>query len=209
MNLIQQIFQLSHQSTNNPEYGEIGNLPYHTFTLDKQGQVLACNDLQAQSVGASKESDIVGTKSYELVTPDEGEKMRVNNELILTRENVLACIEEYTRFDGKKMLAHSLKIPLRSRMNKIIGVMGLSFIEEKFVTNENIYMLTQRQQDCLYYLARGFTVKQIATALKISSRTVEHHMEAIKLKLVITRRSDLIAKALELADIKHRIMNDC
>lgn len=58
--------------------------------------------------------------------------------------------------------------------------------------------LTQRQVDCLHYLLKGMTVKQIATELSLSPRTVEHYLEAVKNKLSCNSRIELFKKAREL-----------
>jgi len=68
--------------------------------------------------------------------------------------------------------------------------------------------LTQRQEECLYYLAQGKTAKEIAIILNLSNRTVEHHLDAVKLKYCCTSRSDLISKALKLPFIKNRLRYD-
>jgi DNA-binding CsgD family transcriptional regulator len=65
--------------------------------------------------------------------------------------------------------------------------------------------LTDRQIGCLYHLVMGKTIKQTAEALKLSPRTVEHYLEAIKLKLGCRSRSDLISKALSMSVIRERI----
>lgn len=56
----------------------------------------------------------------------------------------------------------------------------------------NIAELTPRQQECLYYLARGNSMKEIARYMNISSRTVEKYIEAVKYRLRIDRRSKLV-----------------
>ncbi|HEY8659547.1 MAG TPA: LuxR C-terminal-related transcriptional regulator, partial [Hanamia sp.] len=55
--------------------------------------------------------------------------------------------------------------------------------------------LTKRQEDCLFYLAQGFTIKKIAHTLSLSPRTIEHYLENIKVKLNCYSRDELIQHA--------------
>lgn len=57
--------------------------------------------------------------------------------------------------------------------------------------------LTVRESECLFYLLRGKTVKQIAIVLKISSRTVEEYCEKLRVKFRALNKNELIEKAIE------------
>lgn len=57
--------------------------------------------------------------------------------------------------------------------------------------------LSQRQQECLFYLTRGKTAKQIARILGIHHRTVDTHIFFIKEKLACSTKEQLIEKAFE------------
>lgn len=58
------------------------------------------------------------------------------------------------------------------------------------------FPLTERQSECLFYLLRGFTVPMIAERLAVSKRTVESHIENIKLKAGCFTKQGLLEKAL-------------
>lgn len=57
---------------------------------------------------------------------------------------------------------------------------------------------TSRESECLFLLLHGKTAKEIGVFLNISSRTVETYIEHIKIKLNVSKRSEIVAKALEL-----------
>ena len=65
--------------------------------------------------------------------------------------------------------------------------------------------LTKRQLDCLFYLVKGMTIKEIAAMLSLSHRTIEHYIEAIKQKLECNSRSDLICRGLQMSEIKNKL----
>lgn len=56
--------------------------------------------------------------------------------------------------------------------------------------------LTEKQECCLFLMLRGKTIKEIAKVLKLSPRTIESHIEAIKFKFKCEKKSDIIEKAL-------------
>ena len=56
--------------------------------------------------------------------------------------------------------------------------------------------LTPRQQECVFFLIRGKTLKQIADILNLSIRTVESYVEAIKYRLNCTHKTQIIEKAI-------------
>ncbi|MEH3142011.1 MAG: response regulator transcription factor [Mycobacterium kyogaense] len=57
--------------------------------------------------------------------------------------------------------------------------------------------LTERETEILRYVAKGLTAKQIATALSLSHRTVENHVQATFRKLQVANRVELARYAIE------------
>jgi DNA-binding NarL/FixJ family response regulator len=51
--------------------------------------------------------------------------------------------------------------------------------------------LTQREREVLRYIARGYTYKEIAGALVLSTKTVESHVSAVLRKLQLSTRHEL------------------
>lgn len=58
------------------------------------------------------------------------------------------------------------------------------------------FSLPDRQSECLFFLLRRKTAKEIAKILKLSPRTVESYIEQIKFKLNCSTKSELIDKAI-------------
>lgn len=56
--------------------------------------------------------------------------------------------------------------------------------------------LTLKQEECLFFLVRGKTIKEIAKILALSPRTIERHIEIIKRKLNCRYKSELIELAI-------------
>ena len=58
--------------------------------------------------------------------------------------------------------------------------------------------LSERQNEVLFYLLRGKTVKQIARILSLSNRTVDDHLEQLRSKFQADTKHELIDKAISL-----------
>lgn len=124
--------------------------------------------------------------------------------------------------NGLISFAIDYKFPLYNLTNVLVGILGMSLVsgdtsitplsaaiqlfaefgmfdlinkKTNFDFAErkigNVYF-SQREWDCLPFLARGITAKKIAQSLGISSRTVEQHTESIKIKLNVYSKNDLI-----------------
>jgi DNA-binding NarL/FixJ family response regulator len=52
--------------------------------------------------------------------------------------------------------------------------------------------LTKREQECLHYVLRGFSAKQISRKLYRSNRTIEAHINNIKIKLKCKNKAALV-----------------
>ena len=59
------------------------------------------------------------------------------------------------------------------------------------------FTLTKRQETCLYFLVRGNRIKDIASILQLSPRTIEDHVQAILIKLNCFTKKELIEKAID------------
>lgn len=57
--------------------------------------------------------------------------------------------------------------------------------------------LTKKESECLFYIIRGGSTKQIASRFKRSPRTIEVHIEHLKQKFNCRTKAELIEKAIE------------
>jgi PAS domain S-box-containing protein len=62
--------------------------------------------------------------------------------------------------------------------------------------NQSDIELKPKESECLFYLSRGFSYKEIAKVQGITYRTVVDHIERLKLKFNVTTTANLISKAL-------------
>ncbi len=201
------------------------------YWKNKSGQYLGANPVFVRSADGFELDGILGNDDRGLCWGEsEALLMQKNDKKVVDSRQSKTVIESaYCYADQQRRLFLSHKTPLRSHKGKIIGVFGVSFIlDGKKSTSKTIedagfpagfinlndiqagldvqtYNLTIRQVDCLYYLVKGMTIKQIARELNLSPRTIEHYLDAVKIKLNCISRSELIEKALQMNAIKIRL----
>lgn len=190
----------------------------HSYTKDRNGNYLECNDNLASDTGFSNPEDMLGLCDFDLkfLTTDEKKCLRNNDIHVMKQSNIQTFMEPVTLFDNRKVICVSQKMPAYSKAKKVVGVRGISLIFERihfqtgmlFYFKNNIanflslysnylYYLTPREIEVLYHLIRGKSLKKIGDLLEISPRTSEQHLENIKLKLNLDSKEDIIEKIID------------
>lgn len=113
-------------------------------------------------------------------------------DLILLAENDRYILPKNLPIANSKIYIDNISMNLRKQ-----------FLSE--ISDEATYNLTKRQKDCLFCLVNGMTIKEIARTLHLSPKTVEHYLNAIKIRLNANTRSELIKKALQMQFIKDNL----
>jgi DNA-binding CsgD family transcriptional regulator/tetratricopeptide (TPR) repeat protein len=103
------------------------------------------------------------------------------------------------RLEALGLLDQLGAIPLAGRIRAELGTAGVRGVPRgpHRATRENPLGLTSRQTDVLQLLTEDLTNAEIADRLFISTRTVDHHVSAILMKLGATNRSEAAEKARE------------
>jgi len=166
---------------------------------------------------------ILGLSDYDIYPKETAEIYRKNDILALEKECEIIEEEPLTLPNGKIIVHLSSKTPLRNKTGKIIGVIGTSieitrFTQESSVKDtlkkvnssvKSIHKLssytkfqnlhfTPREIDVLHLLIQGQTAKKIAEHFHLSSRTIEGHIERLKIKMNANSKYDLLEKIYEL-----------
>ena len=128
----------------------VSNMPGHVYWKDTNGVYLGCNDKQAQSLGFTKGTDIIGKTDYDLPWGEGvAEKFRENDSRIINT-GITEITEEPSVMDGKKVVVLSQKAPLKDKNGNIYGILGISMniTELKIAkqTAENALQSLQKSQ---------------------------------------------------------------
>ena len=60
-----------------------------------------------------------------------------------------------------------------------------------------VVLLTKREHDVLLHLAQGLSAKEVAIKLAITARTVESHLDRLRLKTRTRNRTHMVAHAIQ------------
>ncbi len=192
------------------------------YCKDKNGKYLEFNDAFLNISGAKKYDDVIGSNDF-----DFWEKyapfMQKNDSEVFSTHLSKTIIEPSILVNKNEQVFYlSHKVPLRARSGKIIGVFGqsvlynqsvdlvnqlkqLPFSPQELSNAESATNLSKRQIQCLYYLIRGYTAKQIGKSLGLSNKTVEFYFSNLKKKLGCNSRMELIKKTINLFHIQESI----
>lgn len=175
----------------------------YVYWKDVDGIFLGCNETAASSVDLTSPTELVGQTDFDLPIRKMDANVFRKNDLLVLKEKQAVRLREFAIKKNVKTTYSTIKMPLYDDVKEIIGVLGVAWITHEQDTSAS--PLTSRQEECLGYLARGMTMKEIAYATSLSIRTVEHYLEKVKKKLRCNSRSDLIKKALRMPAIKNQM----
>lgn len=133
---------------------------------------------------------------------------RANTEIINFYLNHFELLKRFGLFFKEKLSSilndntPCIKLLSSQDVNSIFGFQNITqedidnFIEQTkikkvYIASHDVY-LSKREGECLYYLCKGRSFKEIATIIKVSPRTVEQYLVCMKRKLNVTYKSDLI-----------------
>ncbi len=201
-------------------------LPGLIVVMDCNSKFMYSNDYTAKMFGYKNEESMIGIDAYGMRCPaaDSAEDFIKQDQLVLKLNNQVNMLDIHGYADQAVKILITKKSPFKVD-DKTIGVIchcvevnnlflrdicaAVMKTDSKYFDknqkNNRSYIinspgnhskLTDREMDCLFYLLRGCTGKQIAKQLNLSPRTVETHINNIKLRLGCENKSDIIEYAL-------------
>lgn len=71
----------------------------------------------------------------------------------------------------------------------------LQSLDENYISEKNPF--TKREQEIVSHVSRGFTNREIASALSLSEKTIEFHLKSILAKTDSSTRTEAVTNALK------------
>lgn len=171
----------------------------YVFWKDLNSRFLGCNQKFLASTGRNTQQNFVESSDYDMPWAQKYADIYIKDDQNVMETGIprINYKELHQQLDGTIKTVLVSKIPLYDEYKQVKGLLGFYIdisIQEIFTT----IRLSKRQMECLFYLVRGMSAKQIARKLNLSNRTVEDYLENLKLKFDCTHRSDLVIKAIEM-----------
>lgn len=201
----------------------INELPGLVIAKDCQSRYLNISPAFAKLLGWKSAHECQGVTDYEIpckAVEFADEFIKLDKKVIDSKESMLALdIQNYSA--GWKLVLverNTLVLEIGTGLyNQCIDVSNTNLFRPYFIlhqldnklygkshrpvsyvlnNNHSPLALTEKQENCLFLLIRGKSLKEIAKILEVSPRTIEDHIEAIKHKLNCQYKSELIEKAI-------------
>lgn len=196
------------------------------LVMDKNSRFILANKVAANWTGFKSSDSMLGKTYHDMLCKASEQHDIFKNQDTLTRNrDKHVKIVGYYQYADKWQLVFGEKYPLRDNEGNLVGtvshfndVTNCNLIDlSKFLKisqhgdsiklgrEQNGYLvedhypditLPGRQSECLFFLLRGKTAKDIGKILGLSYRTVEGHIEQIKNKFQCSSKSELVEKAI-------------
>ncbi len=200
----------------------LNQLPGAIGYKDLNSNYITGNKQLAKYMGYTSAKDINGLTDFDIKSEmaELAHDYRIQDKKVIENgEEQHIDIGHYS--DGDLQLHFSIKKPLINTEGKISGtVFSCIEIKQSFLTSlyhdvikqngPGLYhiggkyvdfKLSLRESQCLFYLIRGFSAKEVANKLMLSAKTIEYYIVQLKEKFQCARKSELIDKAIALGFI--------
>ena len=190
------------------------DLSLYIFAKDKNLKYLFCNENLAEAAGLDSPSQIIGKTDYDKKKKKHADFYRRGDVKAISGETKVNIPEIQSRPKG---IANILvtKTQLMDNNENCVGVIGsyvditgylLTKKEGKFdLDKQRFYLgepfcneyLTRRELEVFRYILYGYTLKKIASLLKISLLTARWYVHNLKIKLQCHSKAEIMSVAIK------------
>lgn len=206
----------------------INQIPGYMLVLNKDLSLKNCNANYLKLAGVKNLSCLVNKKYHQFdneLIAKQSDLFVTQDQIILNENKPVRFINYCVDENEQSLIFYGEKQPLLDEHGEVSGIIGhahdftesysqlfntlfyelckfssarsekLFLIENSSCDQNNI---TQREQEVIFYLLRGYSAKAMSSRFDISAKTIEFHIGKIKDKLKVISKQQLIEKLLEL-----------
>ncbi|HVV67934.1 MAG TPA: LuxR C-terminal-related transcriptional regulator [Gammaproteobacteria bacterium] len=201
-------------------------VPGYIVWKDVGSKIICANQFAINRLGFQNFQQIYGKTPVNLNCrfAEIGESLMASDQFTMQHDKQINIVVSAFMFGPQWGFYLGQQQPLKNKDNQIIGtsvhcveMTGSSVVDQfsqlfiaeqkrgvpkinqgifRSLENSTGWNLSPRQEECLFWLLRGKSAKEIADLLGISKRTSEHYIESIKEKSGVRSKSELIDIAL-------------
>lgn len=205
----------------------LDQMPGLIACIDLDTKFIYCNQLTADTFGFNSPDELVGLRMDQIrcKAAESAPQFSEQNTLVATHNRQIKTLDIHPfafdkvkamvftkapyQYDSTQMgvVAHGDEIT-RSELQKICY--KLASTDKRFRKNNNVNQrsykvsnnldkspLSSRELECIFYMIRGKSAREIADILCLSKRTIESYITHARIKLDCHNKSSLIEKAFE------------
>ncbi|HMK76060.1 MAG TPA: PAS domain S-box protein [Thermodesulfobacteriota bacterium] len=101
----------------------VENLPQKIFLKDKNSVYLSCNENYSRDLKMGP-AEIVGKTDYDFYPKELAEKYRADDKRIMESRKTEDIEERYIQ-DGKEIIVHTVKTPIKDEKGRVVGILGI------------------------------------------------------------------------------------
>jgi len=101
----------------------VQNLPQKIFLKDKNSVYFSCNENFSEDL-KMKPAEIAGKTDYDFYPKELAEKYRADDKRIMESGKTEDIEEGYIQ-DGKEVIVHTVKTPIKDEKGKVLGILGI------------------------------------------------------------------------------------
>lgn len=204
----------------------LAQFPGLICVMNRDSELVYANEYTARLFGYENADAALGIKADAMrcQAAESAQEFQEQDQFVLTTNDNINILDIHTYAQNQPKILLTKKKPFIQH-NQIVGVLcycteinseAFSKICHSIMSADKTYYpkkqvgersytigtiqqnseLTSREKDCLFYLIRGKTQKEIARILDISPRTVETHKTNIKMKWQCQSYSEVIEVAI-------------
>lgn len=183
----------------------LSQLPGIVFWKDLDSHYMGANDTFHKLAGFNNKT-ISGKTDFDMPWDTFADKYRDDdrqaslNGGIKTLEFVPTCKGNVMGIVEKRpIVEHHKTIGVSCRLTPITGYQDQQALVLPKKSLKSLFCgISEREAEILYYFVRGFSMRQIGNMLYISPKTVETHINNIKLKFSVANKCELINLSINL-----------
>lgn len=178
--------------------GLYGHHASSVYLKDENGFYLYNNAYAIQimkEVGLS--SDMTLRSDHELFPKQAANMYQSNDRIVFDTRERLMIEEPICLSPSRRLKRISIKKAITSSQTGLSYILGQTIDYGQIQYNRIKASVTKRELECMGYMFRGYTAKEIAVQLVLSPRTVETHFNNLRAKLGIQTRRELTQMAIE------------